>query len=224
MAVTRLPLTSSMVEQGFAIKRAALAGMIGAPLFGLIVVGLTVLQYDFMIDLGWHPVLSSPIAWPSGLAVGPYGWLQTLNFIGFGLALIIFARGLHRGIAAGAGSTVGPALLTATGAGMLLAAFTAEPDLTTLPQTVHGWLHLAGFFILSGAVLPSFFVLWRRLRRDPRWRGYDRYTLLSGIAAALGWSGAVALPMAQVAFYLFLIALLTWVVVIATRLRAVADG
>ena len=223
MAVTRLPLTASMVEHDVSGRRAALAGMIGAPLFGLTVLGLTVLQYDFMIDLGWHPVLSSTIAWPSGLAVGPYGWLQALNFIVFGLALIVFAGGLHQGIAAGTGSKVGPALLTAAGIGTLLCAFTAEPDLTALPQTVHGWLHLAGFFILSGAVLPSFFVLWRRLRRDAHWRGYDRYTLLSGIAVVLGWSGSFVLPMAQVAFYLFLIVLLTWLVVIAVRLRAVAD-
>ena len=154
MAVTRLPLTASMVEHDVSIRRAALAGMIGAPLFGLIVAGLTVLQYDFMVGLGWHPVLSSTIVWPSGLAVGPYGWLQTVNFMVFGLALLVFARGLHQGIAGGAGSKVGPALLTAAGVGTLLCAFTAEPDLTALPQTVHGWLTWRGSSSSAGRCCP----------------------------------------------------------------------
>jgi hypothetical protein len=62
--------------------------MIGPAIFVLIVIVLTVAQYGLMRDLGWHPIESSGVPWPSGLALGPYGWLQVLNFILFGLLLL----------------------------------------------------------------------------------------------------------------------------------------
>lgn len=80
---------------------AALAGVISPVVFGLGVV-LTVAQYDFMTGLGWRPVGdSSGVPWPSGLALGPCGWLQVLNFVLFGVLLIFFALGLHRGWSGG---------------------------------------------------------------------------------------------------------------------------
>jgi hypothetical protein len=58
------------------LRNAAFAGMIGPALFALIVVVLSVAQYGFMVDLGWDPIGSSDVPWPSGLALGPLGWLQ----------------------------------------------------------------------------------------------------------------------------------------------------
>ena len=78
-------------------EKATLAGMIGPATFALVVVVLTLVQYDFMVGLGWHPVRSSDVPWPSGLALGPLGWLQDANFLLFGLTLIAFAVGLDRG-------------------------------------------------------------------------------------------------------------------------------
>jgi hypothetical protein len=99
-------------------EKATLAGMIGPATFALVVVVLTLVQYDFMVGLGWHPVRSSDVPWPSGLALGPLGWLQDANFLLFGLTLIAFAVGLHRGVARGGrGSSVGPALLVLAGEG-----------------------------------------------------------------------------------------------------------
>ena len=49
-------------------RNAALAGMIGPAIFVLIVIVLTVSQYGFMRGLGWHPIESSGVPWPSGLA------------------------------------------------------------------------------------------------------------------------------------------------------------
>ncbi len=91
------------VDQVLTVRRAALGGIIGPIMFGFIVVVLTILQYDFMVGLGWRPFADSDVPWPSGLALGPYGWLQVANFVLFGLLLIVFAIGLHRGVAAGRG-------------------------------------------------------------------------------------------------------------------------
>ena len=37
-------------------RRAALAGMVGATLFGTTLAALTALQRDFMLEIGWDPL------------------------------------------------------------------------------------------------------------------------------------------------------------------------
>lgn len=54
-------------------------------------------------------------AWPSGLALGPYGWVQILNFVVSGLLLAIFAAGLHFEVTDGYGSRIGARLLFVAG-------------------------------------------------------------------------------------------------------------
>ncbi len=48
------------------LKKQALAGMIGPAMFTLIIVVLTLLDYSFMVGIGWDPVGSSSVPWPSG--------------------------------------------------------------------------------------------------------------------------------------------------------------
>jgi hypothetical protein len=80
-------------------KSRALAGIVAPVMFGAVIVVLTVAQYDHMLRLGWHPFRSSGMPWPSGLALGPFGWLHVANSIVFGTLLVVFAHGLHRGVA-----------------------------------------------------------------------------------------------------------------------------
>ena len=142
--------------------------MIGPATFTLTIVVLTLVQYDFMVGLGWHPTRSSDVPWPSGLALVPLGWLQVANFVNFGLMLIAFATGLHRGVARGGrSSTVGPALLVLAGVAMMLAGFKTAPDLSGGPQTWHGLIHGLAYFLFVFSLLPAFFLLWWRFRRDP---------------------------------------------------------
>jgi hypothetical protein len=194
--------------------------MIGPAMFALIIVVLTLVQYDFMVELGWHPIRSSDVPWPSGLALGPLGWLQVANFVLFGFTLIAFAVGIHRGVARGGrGSSVGPALLILAGVAMVLAGFKTDPDLSGGPQTWHGLIHGLAYFLFVFSLLPSFFFLWWRLRRDPLWRGYSLYTLITGVLYAL-----LFLRPEPVAFYLFLALILVWIEVMAIRLRSIVGG
>jgi hypothetical protein len=196
----------------------ALAGIIGPAMFGLIVVVLTLVQYDFMVGLRWHPTRSSEVPWPSGLALGPLGWLQVANFVLFGFTLIAVAVGLHRGVARGGrGSSVGPALVILAGFAMVLASFKTDPDLSGGPQTWHGLIHGLAYFLFIFSLLPAFFFLWWRLRRDPLWRGYYLYTLITGVLYVL-----LFLRPEPVAFYLFLALILVWIEVMAIRLRFIA--
>jgi len=203
------------------LRNAAFAGMIGPALFALIVVVLTVAQYGFMVDLGWDPIGASDVPWPSGLALGHLGWLQVLNFILFGLALMVFAVGLHRGVAARVrGSVIGPVLLMVAGLALVLSAFKTDPSLSGGPQTWHGLIHGLVFLLLVLSLLLSFLLLWWRLRRDPRWRGYDLYTIITAVLYVVLFFRSAS----QWAFYLFLAVVLAWVEVMAIRLRFVAEG
>ena len=195
----------------------ALAGMIGPAMFALIIVVLILVQYDFMVQLGWHPIRRSDVPWPSGLALGPLGGLQVANFVLFGFMLIAFAVGIHRRVAGGGrGSRVGPALLILAGVSMVLAGFKTDPDISGGPQTWHGLIHGLAYLLFVFSLLPSFFFLGWRLRRDPFWRGYSLYTLITGVLYAL-----LFFRPEPVAFYPFLALILVWIEVMVIRLRSI---
>ena len=202
-------------------RTAALAGMIGPAAFAFIVVVLTFAEYGFLARLGWDPVGVSDVPWPSALALGPLGWLQVLNFAFFGLTLIVFALGLHRGVASrGRGSWAGPVLLVVAGVALVLAAFKADLYLSEGPRTWHGWIHLLAFVLLVLSMLLSLFFWWWRLRRDPLWRGYDLYTLITAIA----YVALLFVSAWQWGFYLFLAVILAWIEEMAIRLHAAENA
>src|SRR5215203_2235564 len=154
-----------------------MAGAIGPGLFGGVLLTLSVLQYEFMLRIGWQPLADPAGAWPSGLALGPNGWAQTASFVLSGLLLLLFAAGLHLGGTGGRGSRAGAALA--------LMGFETDPMRRTSPRTLHGWVHDLAFVLFVLALLPSFFFLWRRFRGDALWQGHARYTLATGVIATL---------------------------------------
>ena len=194
------------------IRTAAIAGMAGPVLFVGVLVVLTVVQYDFMLRIGWQPLEDPAGAWPSGLALGPYGWVQISNFVVSGLLLAIFAAGLDHGVPDGRGSRVGPSLLFVAGIAMALMGFETDPIRRTTPRTLHGWIHDLAFVLFTLALLSALFFLWRRLREDSLWQGHARYTLATGILAAI----LLALPGA--AYYLFLAVVLLWMSTTGSKL------
>jgi hypothetical protein len=195
------------------VRTAAAAGMVGPVLFAATLLGLTVVQYDFMLGMGWRPLGDPAGAWPSGLALGPYGWAQVANFVLSGILLMIFAAGLHLGATDGRGSRAGPALLAVDRAQSLAdIAGLVPPIQSTDPRTLHNLIHDLAFALFVIALLPAFFFLWRHFREDALWRSHARYTLITGVLAAL----LLFLP--GVAYYLFLAVVLVWFEITAVRL------
>ena len=197
------------------IKIAALAGMVGPILFGSVLLTLTALEYDFMLGIGWHPITDPADAWPSALALGPYGSLQVANFVVSGILLMLFAPGLHLGITKQRASRTGPGLLFAAGMAMALMGFETDPIQRVGPRTLHGLIHDVAFVLFIVALLGAVLSLWRRFKTDPRWRGHARYTLAIGVLAIM----FLLLP--GVAYYLFILTLLAWIEVTAIRLQHV---
>ena len=194
------------------ITAAAIAGMMGPALFGIVLLALSALEYDFMLGIGWRPVADPAGAWPSGLALGPYGLAQVANFVVSGLLLAFFSLGLHLGATNGRGSPLGPAFLFVAGTAISLMGFETDPIRRIGPRSLHGLIHDAAYVIFVLAFMAALFSLWRRFEAHSRWRAHARYTLATGILAVL----LLLLP--GVAYYAFIVTLLAWIEATAIRL------
>jgi hypothetical protein len=190
------------------IKLAALAGMAGPLLLAVVIMGLTIAQADFMRTLGWNP-LGPVIDWPSGLALGPYGWLMTATFFISGGMLAFFAYGLRLAL----NEKLATTLLMLAGFAMMGLIFATDPTLTSTSRTWHGLLHDSFFALLGLTLMPGILLLGRAFQRNERWKSLTLYT----------WGTLVLVVptfwLKGLAFYIFLLAILTWILVIAARLR-----
>lgn len=190
------------------IHLASLAGLLGPILFAVVVTGLTIAQADFMRTLGWNPT-GPVIDWPSGLALGPYGWLMTITFFICGALMAFFAYGLKLALNENLATT----FLMIAGFAMMALIFTTDPTLTTVRKSWHGILHDSFFALLGLTLMPGMFLLGRVFQKKEHWKNLALYTWITL---------ALILPtfwLKGVFFYVFLLAILTWSVVVALRLR-----
>ena len=196
------------------IKLAARAGIIGPILFAAILLTLTILEYEFMLSLGWRPL--EPLDWPSGLALGPYGWAMTLTFLISGLMMTLFAYGLRLSLPRSRWNSLSTWLLSIAGLGMVGLTFTTDPTIRTTPHTWHGLLHDSFFVVLGLTFMPAMILLGFAFRKDPHWENLATYTWVTvALAVPTFWLKGLA-------FYVFLLAALIWCEVIAFRLKSVA--
>jgi uncharacterized protein DUF998 len=191
------------------IKLASWAGMLGPILFAVVVTGLTIAQADFMRTLGWNP-LGPVIDWPSGLALGPYGWLMTVTFFVCGMLMAFFAYGLKLALQ----DKFATSLLMLAGFAMMGLVFTSDPTIGRTSYTWHGFLHDAFFTVLGVTMMPGMLLLGRVFQKNEQWKNLALYTwgTLAFVVPTFWLKGA--------AFYVFLLVILTWSVVIALRLSA----
>ncbi len=198
------------------IKLSALAGMVGPLWFGGVALGLTLVQVDFMRSLGWDPLRAPTLDWPSGLSLGPYGWLMTATFLLSGGLMVVFALGLRR-VLTGENARRATALFTLAGLAMALLASPTDPTHRNTPATWHGVLHDVAFVMLGLALFAAMSLLGFVFRRDESWRGLSVYT----------WGTlALAAPtffLKGLAFYTFLAAILIWSDLVALRLYRLAE-
>ena len=186
--------------------------MIGPFFFGLVLTTLTIVKYDFLLSLGWHPLLAPTFDWPSGLALGNYGWIMTATFLLSGSMMIIFASGLRLGLSAIRPAWIGTLLLSLAGLALMGIAFTTDPTIRSTPATWHGRLHDLSFVLLGLTLMPAMIFLGFAFRGHPHWSNFSPYTWMT-VALALP-----AFWLKGAAFYIFMLAVLIWCEVIAFRL------
>ena len=197
------------------IKLAAQAGIIGPILFGIVLITLTILEYDFLLSLGWRPL--EPLDWPSGLALGEHGWVMTLTFLLSGLLMTFFAYGLRQGLPLSRWASISTWLLSVAGLGMVGLIFTTDPTIRSTPATWHGRLHDSSFVLLGFTFMPAMILLGLAFLKDAYWKNLALYTWLTvALAVPTFWLKGAA-------FYVFLLIVLIWCEVIAFRLKSVAN-
>jgi hypothetical protein len=193
-------------------RAAALAGTLGPLMLAGALIGLTLLEYDFMRSLGWHPLEAPTFDWPSGLALGPHGAWMTATFLACGAQLIVFAAGLHQSLPDRPGR-IGGLLLGCAGLAMAALSAPTDPTLRGGPRTPAGLIHDLAFLVLGVTLLPSMLLLARSLSRHPAHR----------TTARLAWAVALLIPPAFLLkgpfFYAFLAAVLGWFPLAARSLR-----
>jgi hypothetical membrane protein len=114
-------------------------------------------------------------------ALGPFGWLQTLNFYAFGLSIVAFAISFARGLRT-------PARVVAIGllvvAGLAVAANGLYPtDRAGAEPTSAGELHnLLGLTAFVAMIASQASAAWA-MRREPGWGGYAILTTFTATAA-----------------------------------------
>ena len=201
------------------LRLAVLAGIIGPLLLGSVITILTILQRGFMTSIGWR--LEAPLDWPSGLSLGPFGWIMTVTFLVSGLLIILFASGLRLRLPRLRLSTFSTWLLIAAGYGMIGLVSptdkTLDKELHGMPATWHGRLHDSSFVIIGVTLMPAMVLLGYIFLKDKRWKNLAVYTWLTvALAVPTFWTKGFA-------FYIFLLAILVWCEVIALRLRSLED-
>src|SRR5262245_6303091 len=131
-----------------------LGGVVATPLYFLVALALAFTRPGF--DLSRHYL--------SQLSTGDLGWIQMANFVVVGALYVLCAAAMGRVLAPGLGTTWGPRLIGAFGAGLVAAGvFVADPANGYPPgypegaPTWHGLAHgvaaIGAGLVLTAAIL-----------------------------------------------------------------------
>jgi hypothetical protein len=197
-------------------RRLLVCGAVAGPLFVTVVVtqALTRTGFDLTHDAA------------SLLDDGPWGWIQSANFIVTGLLLIAAAAGLRRTLRTGPGHKWIPRLLAIAGAGLAGGGvFHPDPSGGFPPGTPrgasavatwHGAAHIVCGSAAFLALIAVCFVIAHRLAAD----GQRRAAACSRIAGALCAMGVVTAgaPHGSLTLFTGVSLALLWVAATTTRL------
>jgi len=159
----------------------------------------------------------------SVLAIGRFGFVQTIAFLAQGIGLLALAAGIRRTTRGSWGSLVGSAFFVLSGIGTLIAA--GFPiDGGTQPQTAAGTVHSLAALVTFVCAVLGMFVLTRTFKRTAPWRSYWPSSLVLALVALVlfflpggdDWVGLFQ--------RIFVGVIIVWVVLVALRLRSIAGG
>lgn len=125
----------------------------------------------------WHQAVSA-------LSLGPFGWIQGVNFVVLGVALLSTVPVWRRMLAGGKGAGSYPALTAGTGMSFIVVAFVPQDpapgydpmQLGLAEPTPIGLLHLALAGVAAGCSVAGLFVMAYRFAGDHHWAGWASYS------------------------------------------------
>ena len=162
----------------------------------------------------------------SELAIGQYGFVQTLAFVISGLGVLALAYGIHRVTAGIRGSLLGSVFIGIYGVGALVVAIfpsdriDSKADVWT--QSTTGRIHSITAFVAYLSVITGMLVLTWTFARDMHWRSLVvGSALLAGAALALLFVQSEG-PWVGLMQRLMITAISGWLILVALRVRSVA--
>ena len=191
--------------------------MLICPVFTVTVLVLTWLKWDFLRGLGWTVLDPHDVNYPSSLARGDFGLVQSLNFlVVLTLLCLLFTRALRTQFVRRASGTVATGALAVV---VLSGALSAFPtDLPGEAASWHGALHGLGFVCLMVGNLIAFIASGLALRGAPDWAGFWVYSVINAPAAVV----TLFLPLGQPSFYAAVTLMLAWYAVLGAQLYRLA--
>jgi Protein of unknown function (DUF998) len=168
-------------------------------LLGGATIGLTAFVVTFLVEGALRPGYRPWRHAISQLSLGPFGWVNIIGVLVAAASLLAFAAGLRAALPTGVGSRWGPRLLAVTGTGLgLTAALLDDPGLgyppgTPAQQSLHGLPHGLLITLAVGCLSATCMVMARRFTGDPGWRGWARYSTITGLVVAAGYVATAVL-------------------------------
>jgi uncharacterized membrane protein YhaH (DUF805 family) len=176
----------------------------------------------------------------SSLALGPLGWVQTLNFLLGGVLMLGFALGLARALPV-LGRPPGPlpAIVAAWAVGLLGAGVFATDPISGYPvgeprhgHTVHGVLHAFPFSVALVAACVAGAVVFARRSRDEGRRGWAALSAGTALAVLIGFVGfglsfTIGVGFVPVAGFIQLVTIAigwAWLAAVALHVRGRLSG
>jgi len=129
------------------------------------------------LNPGYNPISHSV----SDLALGPYGWLQTIAFFLLGLVVISLGFGLYYGMRKKRGLRAVVVLFGAMAFGEIIAGI-FRVDLVKTPLSIHALVHQIGASITAIAFPVAALVLLPGLKSNPQWKGLFNYTFAVAVS------------------------------------------
>jgi len=193
--------------------------MIGVVLFWVI---LFIAQ---SLNPGYNPIVQSV----SDLALGPYGWLQTIDFFLLAFVVISLGFGFYYGMHKKRGLRIVIVLFGAMAFGEIITGV-FQVDWVKTPMSIHALVHQAGASVSAIAFPVAAFMLLPSLRADPYWKGLVKYTFVVAVSMlALEITREVLLPTTWLNLWfglyekVLLVNSLVWIEVMAIRLLRVTN-
>lgn len=203
---------SAMARQRGAARLGILAGAVTPPLLATVFVALTIAQRAFLERLGWSPVRETAVAWPSVLAIGPYGWVEQIAFVVAAALGLVFALALVH-LVPRAAAKVGAAFL---GFAALAIAFMALPP-DPPGVAARSWqdaVHDGVYPTIPSASLAAAVALAIGLWQAPGWRQAARGSAVVFTVALIAFGLGSVDAIGQLVRYVLFASLLVWLEVL----------
>ena len=187
----RSELSSSDLEKGLRSPLTfglMLCGGVGALLFTVVylVAGITRPSYDAWLQ---------PI---SALSLGPGGWVQQVNFVLFGVLLVLASVGWYRLLTPDRNAIWFPLLQGIAGLCLIGAGVFAmdpfpgyPPGAAPAAATVHGMLHSLFAWVLILSLALGCYALAAHFWNVVHWRGWAVYSWITGALILIFWGAFV---------------------------------